>query len=236
LCHEHVNWFGVTYEGQVRWEGHSCPLPFDDDDYEMNLTRPDQAGYPSYRPELHLEFDSDETADHFDSPWWNDFKAAVALDDQFYGCGETGPFAWDFLGQLHGSAAIVTGLMNIDTYHQPQPPVEIHPVWAMAINQPLITYDRWAFFVRNWGNEGFCGSNQEFAYFPGNQFTFRLPWMPGATSVDVIDGIWHRYHTQNPNPVVTRVAGQGVFVTFFLDPPRDDGSMWDGELHLRWIP
>jgi hypothetical protein len=232
FCGPHINWFGATYTtvygapgGLLDWDQHSCPV-IDDDDYSINLRRPDQAGYSAARDNIHIEFDSGETIDRFDSPWWRDFKAAVDRDP----CGETGPTARLF---LQGSFAIVTGLMDFDVEHDVH--VELHPVWALAINNSRY-YDDWAFFVRNWGNEGFCGRNQEFIYFPNNQYTFRLPWKPGATSVEVISQTWHRYHTQNPDPVVRSVPGQGVFVMFTLDPPRDQGSMWDGELHLRWSP
>jgi hypothetical protein len=233
ICHEHVNWFGVTYEGQLRWEAHSCPLPRDDDDYTMNVTRDDEAAYPAYRSEIHVEFDSDETADHFDSPWWNTFKQAVTLDDNnpVWGCGTAGPLASAI---LNGDFAIITGLMNIDTYHLPRAPVEIHPVWAMAVYYPRIDYDVWAFFVRNWGDEGFCGSEQEFVYFPNNQYTFRVPWKPGALSILDITPIWHRYHHNYPDPTIRVVDGQAIFVTFQLDPPSGDGSMWDGEIRITW--
>jgi hypothetical protein len=35
---------------------------------------------------------------------------------------------------------------------------------------------------------------------------------------------------------VSIVPREGVYVTFTLDPPRDQGSMWDGELILSWTP
>jgi len=84
-----------------------------------------------------------------------------------------------------------TGLMNFDPAHDVH--VELHPVWALAMNvnpQGSTDDDTWVFFVRNSGNEGFCGGSQEFIDFPNNQYTFRLPWNlpwgPGATSATVI--------------------------------------------------
>jgi hypothetical protein len=230
LCGPHINWFGATYEGSITWERHSCPIR-DDDDYTMNLTQSDEAGYASTRPNIHVEFDSGETIDRFNlaSPlWWSRFKRAV--DDD--GCDNPGPRA---TAMLTGKFAIVTALMGFDVEHGVH--VELHPVWALAMKvEPSRDEDLWAFFVRNWGNQGSCGLGQQFIYFPNNTYTFRLQWKPGATSVDVISQTWHRYHTQNPEPSVRRVPGQGVFVTFTLDPPRDQGSMWDGELRLRWRP
>jgi hypothetical protein len=205
----------------------------------MNLTRPDLAGYASTRNNIHLEFDSGETIDRFVehcepncSQWWRDFKSLVDRDDDIYGCGNhvDGGFADQFIGTPY---AIVSGLMNFDVEHGVH--VELHPVWALAINNP-VRYSDWAFFVRNWGNEGFCGRGQQFAYFPNDPYTFRLPWKPGATDF-VIDRppVWHPYNTSRPRPRVTWIRQEAVYVTFFLDPPTDQGSMWDGELHLTWI-
>ena len=33
---------------------------------------------------LEIEYDSDETVDHFQSPWWQQFGAAVGRDDDVY--------------------------------------------------------------------------------------------------------------------------------------------------------
>jgi hypothetical protein len=110
----------------------------------------------------------------------------------------------------------------------------------LAINvEPFFSGDGWAFFVRNSGNEGFCGGNQELVDFPNDQYTFRIPWKAGAASVTVADSEFPSYHTSNPSPSLEngliRIApGQGVFITFLLDKPRQDGSLWGGEMHLRW--
>jgi len=247
LCgfEHHENWFAATYDttfgsdGNLTWELHSCPathIPPDDDDYTMNLTRPDHAGYASTRNNIHIEFDSGETIDRFVddcapncSHWWSDFKTVVDRDDDTYGCGNHGYYADQFIGTPY---AIVSGLVNFDTAHTVH--VELHPVWALAINNPVY-YSDWALFVRNWGNQGFCGRGQEFAYFPNNQYTFRLPWKPGSTLLDY-SAVWSRYNTHRPYPEIRVVEGQAIYVTFFLDPPQDQGSMWDGELHLYWSP
>jgi hypothetical protein len=150
-------------------------------------------------------------------------------------CSKPGPKASNL---INGRNAIVTGLIGFDTEHDTH--VEIHPVWALAINvEPFFSGDGWVFFVRNSGNAGYCGGDQELVDFPNNRYTFRLPWKPGAASVTVADYEFHSYHTSNPSPslqngLIRIVPGQGVFITFLLDPPRQDGSLWDGELHLRW--
>jgi hypothetical protein len=248
ICGSHVNWFGVTYTGIIHWDERSCQLHNGvpgDDDYNMKLTRDDKAGYSvskddsgNQRDFILCEFGAAETINSFNSPWWSRFRAVVEDEE----CESTGPRAQ---GAIDGSFAIVTALMGFDPEHA-DISVELHPVWALAINVrpseinvlPSVNDELWAFFVRNWGNEGFCSSNQEFIDFPNNQYTFRLPWRPGATDVSVTNEFWHGYHVQNlPPPVIVGVRkapGVGVFVTFTLDAPRGDGSMWDGELHLKW--
>jgi hypothetical protein len=250
-CEPHVNWFGVTYSTpsqsdasaptqKIEWEAQTCQP--DDYDYNMNLQRDDQAGYAEGEEgRLHMEFDFRETINHFTTPWWSQFHKAVENDH----CATHGSGG----GQIDGSAAIVTALMGFDASH-PSPSgalgVELHPVWALAMNvnsQGSTDDDTWVFFVRNWGNEGSCGASQEFIYFPNNQYTFRLPWnLPwraGATSATVIPN-FEGYNTQGPPPSVENgairiVPGVGIFVTFPLDAPREDGSVWNGELHVQWI-
>jgi hypothetical protein len=233
-CGPHLNWFGATYSGTIFWESKSCGWP-DDDDYNMNLTPDDNAGLATTRDKLHAEFDYKETINHFSSGWWSRFHKAVD-DDGVCGDAPPGPKATDMIGEF-GSRAIVTALMGFDTEHDTF--VELHPVWALAMNvEPRSSHDFWVLFVRNWGKEGNCGGNQEFIDFPNNQYTFRLPWRAGATSVTVISN-FDGYHTQSPTPSeengTVRIApGVGIFVTFALDAPRDDGSIWYGELQLQW--
>lgn len=225
ICGPHVNWFAATYQGTVLWQAHSPDG--EDDDYNIELQRYDRAGYTKATVEnkiqIECEFDSDETIDHFSTSWWSEFHSAV--DD-----GKPWTRAHK---KIDGAPLIVTGLVGLDGGHDLKS--ELHPVWALAMNvQDSADDDLWAFFVRNWGNEGFCGSDQEFIYFPNNRYTVRLPWKPGKTSVDVISKSFHAYHTTKPEPTVRKVPGEGVFVTFTLDAPKEDGSMWDGELRLKW--
>ncbi len=56
-------------------------------------------------------------------------------------------------------STIVIGMLGLDAPHRGKP--ELHPVYAMFVrtdnNWGLVGTQSWAFFVRNWGNEGFCG-------------------------------------------------------------------------------
>jgi hypothetical protein len=238
-CDFHVNWFAVTDEGTAVWEGHSCPA--EDDDYNMNLQSINGGGYlKGSELHLHCEFDSDETIDHFTTPWWTRFHRAVdACPCELEGFPTPDcPGAQQMINASQGAFTIMTGLMGLDMAHNSP---ELHPVWALAMNvEPRFQDDLWVFFVRNWGNEGECGHNQHFLELPNNRYTVRLPWKLGATSVtiDRARQSWHQWldngQTSYPDPTVTVVTNQAVLVTFQLDPPRDQGSLWDGELHLNW--
>src|SRR5262249_27557430 len=81
----HLNWMPATYEGLLFWEDHSTPGT--DDDYNFRLMPAGQAGLVQANlnhpyPGLELEFDSDETIDHFHTPWWTSFHKAVDAGDQ----------------------------------------------------------------------------------------------------------------------------------------------------------
>ncbi len=176
--HGHVNWMPVTIEGFLRWDEHSTPKlrnPKDfDDDYNIKLFPRNPAGTGTGLNGLTsavdksgkevcgtigLEFDSDETIDHFHTPWWNSFHAAVDADDRTllttlnvdHDALKATPF-------LEWKYAIVSGLYGLDCEHSCHP--ELHPVYAMAILVQDDPNDEvWAIFVRNWGNEGFCSRN-----------------------------------------------------------------------------
>jgi hypothetical protein len=101
----------------------------------------------------------------------------------------------------------------------------------------------WAIFVRNWGNEGYCGTHQEYLPVPPSPFvTFYLPWR-GGSDVAVADGTSFEFGPDDLSPALKdQVSGpnisytphEGVYVNFSLPPP-DSRAFIDGELHLRWI-
>lgn len=220
--HGHLNWGPATYVGPISWSDHSSPGA--DDDYNMSLIPPGAAGLVTQNHGiLHLEFDSDETIDHFGTPWWNAFHDAVDNDD----------------AQAHQMVnsvfAIVTGLFGIDVEHNPHS--ELHPVWALAMRVKDEPNDEtWAIFLRNWGDEGYCSSLTHRLYLVENRFTFRLPWRPNATSVTVNDGAT-KWTTNDPQqvigPSIATDVGHSVLVTFAFPPP-EAGALLDGELHLQW--
>ena len=249
-CGPHVNWFPVTYDGQIRWHDHSAPGT--DDDYNFLLQRQDQAGYTIVdRNGLLLEFDSDETVDHFYTPWWRRFHDAVDAGDGIgadasllYSRGllSRDEFEWRWKeryalakSMVDGKYAIVTGLAGLDCEHSCG--AELHPVYAMAIRVRDDSGDEsWAIFVRNWGNQGFCGTSQHL--WLSTSYTFRLPWKQGAASVAVLNAPGDRQFLSDTSeatgPNVTWSPGEAVLVNFTMTPPREDGTRINGELHLRW--
>lgn len=250
----HVNWFPVTVEGSAGPVTHE----WKDDDYDFSLaTDHDSDGslysndYPdAHRKYLHVEFDSDETVDHFKSSEWAAFHQAVDdgnADDMFKG------------------HIIATGLFGLDGEHNLKS--ELHPLYAMAAKRDNFENSQsdevWLMFVRNRGDEGYCSSQLWSAGF--EDYTFRLPWREGMTSVDVN---WDKTEFEGsdgtstkpdvrvvaPNKLSTEVLDTsarirptlgdpiGVYVTFHLGLPATipvvDSTASipyiDGALHLIW--
>jgi hypothetical protein len=260
----HRNWAAGTYQGRIFWEAHSAPGT--DDDYNFRLVPPDQAGLTTDNgktaatgePSLELEFDSDETIDHFTTPWWRALHAAVDADDKAYGdyqeairlSHESPPVTVDVAKfkaayeQTHQAlttitddkTAIAVGLVGLDGAHGYS--TEVHPVWAIAIktnDDP--SEEIWAIFARRWGNEGFCSGDQHYLDdLQGDLVVFRLPWRAGATSVQVVPGPQFLTRLgQASGPSVSPLSGQGVLVSFRLPAPNAGHfERINGELHLHW--
>jgi FIMAH domain len=228
----HRNWFDVTYGGQISFEDWDSPL-FGDDDYNMQLRAPDvgasgPAGATQGNPtSVKLEFDSDETIDHFGAqPWWSLFHFQVENDNRA---------AIDQMVKDHD--AVVIGLMGVDEVHAPGG-AEVHPVHVLAIREAAPgsidpADDSWAIFARNWGNEGECGSQQH--YLNANTVTVDLP-RPGnvpATAAATLSGDNTFIGHGAPTGPAVHNATAGVQVTFSLANGSD--RPWQvGELHLNW--
>jgi hypothetical protein len=233
--HGHVNWEPATYEGTLKWEEHSSPGT--DDDYSLGLRTTGGAGATAADPAgIHLEFDSDETIDHFDgNAWWKQFHEAVDAH---------GAKAGDL---IDGDQAVVTGLAGLDTAHTPA--LESHPVYAMALQTDRKSAvagatDQWALFARSWGNEGFCSQYNH--TLPPGPLTIRIPWQNGATGV--LAGIESDPATQvailggelssnigsTASVVPSVVPGEGVLFTFDLSVPASHHPLYWGTIDLKW--
>jgi hypothetical protein len=214
--HGHVNWMPATWHGPIVWDGHSSSIA--DDDYNVNLTPPSGAGLTaSSGGTIHSEFDSDETIDHFTTPWWKSFHSAVDDSDA------------KARAMIDGKDAILIGLAGLDCEHGCA--TEIHPVYAMAVHvKDDLADDTWAIFVRNSGDEGYCSQDQH--YLDANRIAFVVP-RPSAASVAVNRATFLTNNTASSGPAVSLVAGSGAVVAFGLPDPSA-GARINGELHLRW--
>jgi hypothetical protein len=243
----HVNWIDVTYTGKLQWDGHDRHYPFGDDDYNVKLFGPMvpgtifMAGGTEENPDnIKGEFDSDETIDHFDqSPWWKMFHEAVDADG--FNTRGVGTRAGTL---IDGHDAIMTGLMGLDTFHEDNKS-EIHPIHVLAIRiaeVPEPTDDAWAVFVRNSGNEGYCGNNQH--YVSRTSIAIRIPRpptvLPSATASFAEPGnLIFKHNAPNIGKpfdfVLNTIPGGDAVVTFFLNTPTQKSFQF-GELHITWSP
>ena len=137
-------------------------------------------------------------------------------------------------GHIDGKEVIIIGLAGLDAQHSVH--TELHPVYAMFVHvQDDPSDDRWAFFVRNWGDEGVCASHQEYFYPPGRRLQVLLRH-PGATNVIVGQNVWVYGDDEddyNQQSWGYQRTNDGLLVTFNLqDPSKQDGFV--GDLDLNW--
>ena len=234
----HVNWFPITIEGSGGWGDHGA-----DDDYTFTYTADGQANPLSVngRSGLHVEFDSDETIDHFSAQEWNDFHNAV----------DNNKTQAELLFDGHtdkGGYAILTGMFGLDGEHGMK--AELHPLFALAIRRDTFENSQndeaWLMFVRNQGDEGFCSSSEWDLGL--EDYTVRLPWRAGMQAVNVDWGKTNFVGTDGTSgPTVTAIAppslAAGVYVSFHLGPAVLNSDVFgtpasvpflDGVLHLSW--
>ena len=233
----HHNWVAGTYEGTIYWNDKSSWIK--DGDYNFRLVRSDDAGMTTEntvktgpnRKSMKLEFSSDETIDHFETPWWDAFHNAVDTGFSAANAMIVGPDG------SAGAFGIVSGLIGLDCAHSCAS--ELHPVWAMALRVKSDPADEtWAVFVRRHGNEGFCSDHQHFLDNLSNDtFTFRLPWRQGAIGVTVNGSTTFESELGFATGSLAFANNQGVLLSFKVPLITDPlfKEMVNGELHLKWI-
>ena len=219
----HVNWKDapVTYEGTLYWEDHGQP----DDDYSLNMVTNDAALYVAESDRAHIEFDSDETIDNFHTAWWQALKQAVDADEP-----QDNHNNWtQTRAMIDGRKAIVIGLPGLDCEHKCS--TELHPVWAIAVQTAETLWEEsWAFFVRNWGNEGYCSGGLEVLNTKAITFQLRRA---GTNDFSIASAAFEGINTTGAVTTQMVPAGGAVLVTFTLNEPAQK-SLVDGELHLKW--
>jgi hypothetical protein len=217
----HMNWFPVTYQGSLYWDSHS--RPGGDDDYNFSIRRSDKALYTANYDLIHTEFDSDETVDQWDDTdtWWEHFHDAVDNDDAA---------AHEM---LNGNYAIVIGLLGLDGGH-PDFKSELHPVYGMFIHvKDDPSDDQWAFFIRNWGDEGSCSNNQEYINY--STLFVELPHELAGDVIPIDQNLWGvNFDDHSHVKVSYQKSAAGVLFAFNFDNPRNK-ECYVGDLHLRWF-
>jgi hypothetical protein len=225
----HLNYFPVTYEGSIYFEDHSPS--YADDDYNFILCRNDKALYTSVKPAgIMTEFDSDETVDYWDNTqtWWDNFHHNVVDESQDQA-----------REALKGNYAIVIGLAGLDDEHGGF--TELHPVYAMFIHvKDDPNDDKWAFFVRNWGNQGWCGDEDQLfrndLTSENNKIRIVIPH-DNTSDYTMIVNAWERNDDDsrpvNPNRMTEQKIEEGILLTFTLDKPEDHNFVM-GDLTIRW--
>jgi hypothetical protein len=189
-----------------------------DDDYTFNVFRGDGSLDTESSPgKIQMEFDSDETIDYFVSPWWNAFHSAV-------------PHKSSANQMLAGSTAIIIGLSGLDCEHGCLP--ELHPVYALALKLPDSSSgtEHWAYFARNWGNEGYCGTNQE--PLPVDRLTIRIP-RSNAIGMTMLSWEMDTTNSAASATAAPIPGGGGAWLSVALPSP-DQKAVVSGEFTLKW--
>ena len=197
------------------------------------------AGVTGNNPEhVKLEFDAGETVENFESvPWWDNVRRVVGFGD-----GDQDPGYRLAHRYFDKRFLIATGLMGADGVHDNQS--EIHPthVFFLRIEQQLNhpypdpTDDGWAFFVRNWGDEGMCSSAQHYLDAATIQVRVPRPTVAEGVPADTIPVISDQtvWAHNAPGDITWTIKG-GDAVFSFPMPTGENQAMFYGELHLQWV-
>jgi hypothetical protein len=229
VIHGHANWTVAEFSGALAWAG----IAFDGD-YNFALVPADFHGItqaneklPSGERYIEAEFASAETADNFQTNWWQNFRNAVESFDDSAVESLITPSS----GNL--PQTVVQGLFGLDCEHDCHS--ELHPVYALAIEiEDKGDDNTWAIFVRNWGNEGFCSQFDHQLQTPGNRITMFLPRVSAGAPMLLSSTEFNASDkSTTPFPTVEHVAGQGTKLTFTLPPP-DKHSLAELILHMKW--
>jgi hypothetical protein len=234
FCGPHVNFMPVTYEGIVTWDDHSSSLL--DDDYTLNVARNDAALYSTANNRVHIEFNSDETVDNWDDThtWWDNFHHNAVDHVSIINSKPIHDGNAHAAAMIDGSSVIVTGLLNLDALHRGK--TELHPVYAMFVHLKGndLLKSSGAFFARNWGDEGFCGSDQQNLYTREQKIKVKIP---NAVSY-ISSNIWHGAQNEDdlsPMNVTIEPSGNGMLLTFTLLSPEKQ-SWFAGDIKFTTRP
>lgn len=207
----HMNWTQgpVTFSGQIA----SPSYDPNDSEYTFDMTSVAHSLFVTTQSFPQVEFDTRETIDKVPS-------AKQGLETVLH------------TKSLQGADAIITGVAGQDCGHSCN--TEWHPALAFFVHTKADTQDdTWVFFVKNFGNEGFCGSQEIEATM--QDYTARLPEafatdvaLANGTIVAATNSVGANGFSYSKDP-----NGGGAFFHFSLPPASQKGVIL-GELHLRW--
>lgn len=234
----HINWFPVTDSGTIVWSDHGMLDRAGDDDYNLHLSTFNNAGYTTESSLINVEFNGGEIVKKVKSRWWKGFHDAVDEQDNEIRRGApvtTHPQI--YLTKENANMpvrAIVLGMFSLDFEHS-SGWTELHPAYVLAFHVKSDPNDDvWTFFARNWGDEGFCGSENQ----PLNLTSLSIllpPPLKGYSNPQRLDGNnLTEIEISDPGMSASMVPDKnGAIVNFNLLPPEKK-SLIDGELHIKW--
>ncbi len=208
----------VVYRAPIVWEDHSAPVFNDDDyTWDLHSAGGELYDTLHADARVHVEHAAFESIDHFAgdeiennpfgnaSLFWTELRHEVDNHDddtvccwlrQFVNknldCSDPNePMTHCFDPGAHDPMSVVVGVPSIDCADHPDGTndSEIHPAHAMAIRiQEYPLPEKWAFFYRRIGNNGFCGSKAYSRCDSAYKLPLSLPFVPAGqilTSADV---------------------------------------------------
>jgi len=244
--HGHVNWFPATYTGTLEYEQRG---PDGDLNIHLSASPPSSASpvdailtlenvkSTELNGTIELEFNDEETIYRFQSPWWQKFRAYVDADGRAVTQPDGSTVIEDPGALINGATAVVTGLASVDNEHGAH--AELHPVYAIAIREydsPPNT-ETWAFFARNFGNQGECSNAVHFLDLPDNTYTFLLPWGGADEAPPAKVEAVYGYGFGNSNKTLDirkETRADGLQISFTLPKAPDAGATLEGELIVTW--
>jgi len=126
---------------------------------------------------------------------------------------------------VDGLMGVAVGVFGMDGVHESHS--EIHPVMGLALRTAASsTTDTWVVFVRNWGDEGMCGQDDQPLELPHDTLYLWLPWREGATAV--------RASFTGSKPIPARTFRRDSIAVAFPLPRPSRKVVIDGILTLTW--
>lgn len=274
ILHGHLDWQIATTMGKVQFIDWSTGTGYDDDYNFALFGRDNSLLVNTEGVSLVLEFNSDESIAQFQSPWWasvyleeaqlkqqradlilkgvltqTDPSAAAAIPNPGPPLSANSP-----LQRLRqGLPGVAIGLIGIDGVHG-RGSTESHPVFALAVDTGSrddkdSRDETWAFFVRNFGNEGNC--SELIHYWEGleGKYYVQLPtpphWEDVAKVTVTSSDAWLWSSGNNTTPrgqgnVIVAKDSQAMYLEVSLPPaveagPNQIGWGVNGEVTIHYV-